>query len=690
MSHWLWNESPTINTDYDIEYFNDTGGDEGTLEVPFAVLAVYTEACGGGGGGGASNISDKFFPNDAASGGAGGAWCYKTWDTTGGGNFTFSVGDGGQGANYTASGCFGGKRGKDGGNSRVTYNFSGSSFMEAGGGESGGLSQEAFGGIFSGAEGGRNGRNTKREVSNTTDAQGGKGGGAGGQGAGSLVEGKFTVSYTIYERTCSGAGDGEVCYDNYYPYTEDVTGRLCGGPGGGGVGVGGNLLNEGIDADTNASGYYRVNGKPGSLYGGGGGGSSGGHCRTDYSDCGSRDLINGGWTAQGISPGGFGGCLFVRDIRLSNTRRGGDGGDGARGFVYFGANYEPPEITYLEIQTNENLDASPTQELTVEFITNYAHEVRLLDSSGREMFKITNLDENGHPKKVKDGTETFIADHLRSAVENGISPACDMFTFYAKGPGGEVSQQVQGCIYNDDCIKDIVIPNQGPYDPEKPVELTITIEDIDMPTIVQCSQGLRFSKDGGNTNSDSGTVLNGDNLILTTQSLPFSKDERGLEHHRKLYIEFGAGTGGCEVKRLEFTVITRRPETEEIFDFIDNSLGLPYPKIDTTLEEPTEYLINSNGPITVNEVELSDPYGVQIRVKDVAKSKPYTDRETWDNVRNQNDTNSEVRVNRASSGLQPWKEPNIIGVNELPPASGPSVVEPNVEYRDPPPPVPPD
>lgn len=690
MSHWLWNESPTINTDFDIEFFSDVEDETGTLEVPFAVLRVYTEACGGGGGGGASNSSPKFYPNDAASGGGGGAWCYKTWDVGVGGSFDYSVGRGGEGGQYSGGGCSGGERGTDGGNSRVTYTIGGtSSFMEAGGGESGGLTQEAFGGVFTGADGGRNGGDTKKVISSGADARGGRGGGAGGQGAGSRTEGKFTVNFTIYERECFGAGDGEVCYDNYYNFTEDLTAKICGGPSGAGVGVGGNLLNAGIDSNTDENGYYRIRGKNGSLYGGGGGGSSGGHCKTNYTDYDDRADINGGWTANGISPTGFSG-LFVTSITLSNTRKGGDGGDGARGFIYLAATYEPPEITYLEMPTNENLDASPTQELTISYITNYAHEVRLVDSSGREMFKITNLDENGHPQKVADGTKTFTADHLRSAVENGVSPACDIFTFYAKGPGGEVSQTIQGCIYNDDCIRDIVIPNQGPFDPNEPVELNITVQDIDMPTVVQSSQGLTFSKDGGSTNTSSDTVLNGDTLTLKTESLPFCKDERGLEHHRKLYIEFGTGDGACDVKRVEFTVITRRPETKEIFDLVDNKLALPYPKIDTTNVNPTEYLQNNNGPTLIDEVELSDPYGVQIRVKDMAKSKPYTDRETWYDVSAENGTNSEVRVNRSSSGLQDWKEPNIIGVNEIPPASGPAVVEPNVTYTDPPPPVPPD
>ena len=694
MSHWVWNESPTINTDYDIEFFSDTPKDTGTVEVPFAVLEVYTEVCGGGGGGGAANANVYFYPNDAASGGAGGAWGYKNWSVNQTVTFDYEVGEGGAGVKYSGGGCDGGGRGEDGGNSRITYNSGGSSvFMEAGGGEAGARSEQAFGGLITGADGGRKGTNTKRETSNTRDAKGGRGGGAGGLGAGSNTEGTFDVTWTVRQEVCywllddgpNGGTYREQCDETFNTFTETVTANICGGAGGDGVGVGGALLNSGVDADTAPDGSYRVNGKPGGKYGGGGGGSSGGHCDNNYSDCGSREYING-WTAGGIDPYGFIGCLAITEIRISNTRRGGDGGDGADGFVYFAANYEQPEITVLELPTNENLDSSPTQELTLTYVTNYAHDIWLTDSSGREMFRITNLDEDGHPAKAPDGTTTFIADHLRSKVEDGISPACDIFTFHAKGPGGEVTQDIQGCIYNDDCIKDINILDQGPFDPNVSVEVSgIRVEDIDMPTVVQASQGLTFEIDGSGSFTNSDTVENGAVLTLKTESLPFCTDERGIPHYRKLYLDFGTGEGDCEVKRVTFTVITRRPETAEIFDFTDNSLAFPYPKIDTTDAEPTEYLQNNNGPVTINEVELSDPYGVQIRVKDVAKSKPYTSRITWDDVNSENTSDAQVRVNRSSQGLQDWKEPNVIGVNELPPITGPCIVEADQTYTPPPP-----
>jgi len=673
-----WNKNPIYDTSKDIEFFSDVEDTTDTIIIPFAVIRVYTEACGGGGGGGKSNAdSQDAFPDDAASGGGGGAWCYKSWNVIKGDEFTFKVGKGGNGKTGQSG------VGEDGGDSEVSYTTGLANIpMIAGGGDGGARSAAAPGGVFSGADGGVNGRSTDVIISNNRDARGGRGGGAAGQGSGSRTNGLFTVNWSCCT-SWQGDGDsgGQVVWTclQYTNYSVDVEARICGGPGGAGVGVGGLLLNSGINADTAPGGYYRVNGKPGSLYGGGGGGSSGGHGKNVFTlfDSGYGDLQSATGSNQIIGGPFFFACygtvFTLSNIRLGTANSGaGDGGDGARGFVYLSANYKEPEILGVEIPTVYNLEGTPTKNMTCNYVTKYASEVWLNDSQGNEMFRITVTDAQGEPDKVPDGGTNFVST-LQSRVENGISPACDTFTFYAKGPGGQVSQQVQGCIYNDDCIKDVVIPNQGPFDPNEPVSINVKIEDIDMPTRIQVSSGLTFDIDFQGLNIGSSSLItNNQTVTLKTRTLPFCTDERGLQHYRNLYVEFGSGEGYCNVKRYDFTVITREPViAEQQIDFTDNSISFPYPKIDTTDVVPTEYLSNNNGPVPIQDIELADPYGVQVRVLDTEFSTSYT--KDFQDTRAQQSSDAQVQVNRSEAGLQAWRNPNIIGVNELPPATGPCI-----------------
>lgn len=671
---WNKDKNSFFDSSKDIEFFSDTAEEVNSLIVPFAVISVYSEACGGGGGGGRSNRSEHSFPDNAASGGGGAAWCYRTWDVAKGVELSYAVGKGGAGKTGSAG------IGEDGGNSTITYN-SGSVplVMTAGGGEAGGRSQAALGGSYSNADGGINGQSSDRIVSSQSgagnkDARGGRGGGAAGLGRGRRVNGKFTVNYSCcIEWRGDGDSGGQASWTcvAYGDFAVDVEAKICGGPGGHGVGVGGTLLNIAPDADTSPGGYYTVKGKDAVLYGGGGGGGSGGHSKTTYNPGDGADYTV---LQDAVGLGGFGGLgCFGTTFTLTNTKGPGNGGDGARGFVYLAANYKEPEIISVQIPTVFNLQGNPSKVLVCNFVTKYASEVRLVDSQGREMFKIVQTDGQGEPDKVPDGPQPFTS-FLQSKVEDGISPACDTFTFYAKGPGGEVSTQVEGCIYNDDCIRDVIIENKGPLDPNTDVVINVKVEDIDMPTRVQISSGATFDIDFAGNNLSSALVQNNQTVTIKTKSLPFCTDERGLEHYRKLYIEFGSGDGYCSVKRYDFTVITRAPVIkEQRIDFTDNNISFPYPKIDTTDAVPTAYLSNNNGPVPIQDIELADPYGVQIRVLDTEFSTSYT--KNFEDISAEKSSDAQVRVNRSSNGLQNWKNPNIIGVNELPPADGPCITE---------------
>lgn len=73
---------------------------------------------------------------------------------------------------------------------------------------------------------------------------------------------------------------------------------------------------------------------------------------------------------------------------------------------------------------------------------------------------------------------------------------------------------------------------------------------------------------------------------------------------------------------LTFEVITREPIVEEKFDFENNINKVPYPGKSNPLQlydytgsdTINEWLVvNSDGPIIIDDVELADPYGVQIK-----------------------------------------------------------------------------
>lgn len=96
---------------------------------------------------------------------------------------------------------------------------------------------------------------------------------------------------------------------------------------------------------------------------------------------------------------------------------------------------------------------------------------------------------------------------------------------------------------------------------------------------------------------------------------------------------------------LTFDIITREPIVEEKFDFENNINKVPYPGKNDPLQL-YDYtgpdiinqwlVVNSGGPIIIDDVELADPYGVQIK---------------------SNNSNIEVKSNRTNNQ---WVKPNLM------------------------------
>lgn len=589
---------------YDIEQFITTVG-SGTWTVPFAVIEVYAECCGGGGGGGKSNKGDDCTPDNAAGGAGGGAWCYKTFTGLEYGDvMEYVVGGGGDGKSG------GDGQGDDGGNSEISKP-GGVDRMRARGGKGGTKTPGGDGGTHSGSDGGKNGSDGQEAFSNGSDGSGGKGGGAAQLGSGSKA-GTCAFSTTV----CTFIKGVETCFD--------ITDYLntYGGPGGHGCGIGGAKENDGADSEC-----YEGKGKKGALYGGGGGGGTGGF---DSS------------------------CNFTPKMETSY-----DGGDGAKGFVYIAANYEPPEIVTSSITTqfSDNPERQPEDELTIKGSFKYANEV-IITSGGTTVYSQTK--EDG----IASINATFNSG-LQSDVENDLSPATAVYKLTAKGPGGQVSVDLTGKVYNDWCPSNLTVPNPALTDLEPNIDYVFnlgTISGIDMKVLAtptNCQVSVNF---GGFTAS-SVLVSNGDNIRVKMKAAEFNQTTTGKTIGTKLGYtndKTGSVTVGCET--FEFTFTTRGPQIkEDNFDFGDLLEQIPFQGPNDpwkyTEDEVAKQYLESPNKVLIEDIEITRPPGIEVKALDIEKQN---DRGVVTNVSENNSTNLEVRKDKSSLTPSPtnWVKPN--------------------------------
>lgn len=594
---------------YDIEEFITTVG-SGTWTVPFAVIEVYAECCGGGGGGGKSNQGDDCTPDNAAGGGGGGAWCYKTFTGLKYGDvMEYKVGGGGKRA--TSKGT-----GDEGGDSDISKP-GGISRMRANGGKGGALTPGGKGGIYVNADGGKNGMEGQEAFSNSDDGSGGRGGGAAELGSGSKA-GTCSFTRTMCAPVTGGQGDnGKQCFT----MTEKL--KVYGGPGGHGCGVGGKKLNDGAD-----SACYDGAGKDGALYGGGGGGGTGGFKN---------------------------GCGFTPNMEQTYA-----GGDGAKGFVYIAANYEPPEILTSSISTqfSDNVQRQPADELTIKGTFKYANEI-IISSGGSTI----------HSESTSDGGIDKI-DHtfssgLKSNVEGGISPATKTYKLTAKGPGGEVSVDLVGRVYNDWCPSSLAVPNPALTDLEPNTDYIFnlgTITGIDMK-VLATPVNSQVSVNFGGFTASSLLVSAGDNIRVKMKSALFNMTTTGKQIGERLGYtnpKTGSVTIGCET--FEFTYTTRGPRIkEDNFDFGDLVEQVPNqgpndPWKYTGDDEVKPYL-ESPDRIIIEDIEITRPPGIEMKALDKTKQN---DRGVVSNVSSNNSTNLQVRKGKADVTPSPtnWVTPN--------------------------------
>jgi hypothetical protein len=346
-------------------------------------------------------------------------------------------------------------------------------------------------------------------------------------------------------------------------------GNSYGGPGGDGVNI------FGVDQNNGGTATSNNDGKEGGLYGGGGGGGS----------------------------------------------QGSRGGYGAQGVVGFSYQHIQPFIVSSGISTQRSETGFPDDRLTISWQVENTSHVRLVEVDGGNetiFYEVSN--ENGVPRI---GSYKFNSGLQSTAGTD--SPAQMNYRIEAIGPGGKSTVDLTGFVYNDDCPTPFTIPDQVDVEPNETIIIGLGgLTGIDMKTSITASAGLQYDIDFSGGWTSNGFVEPGQSIRVRTTSLPFNTDisdnpTMGKQNIKEVYLDFGesrtAGQDYCY--RTTFKVITRAPIVEEIFNFADNKFNIPYPRDPsyTGDEEAKEYM-KSPTTVSVDEVELVDPYGVPIRADD--------------------------------------------------------------------------
>ena len=410
---------------------------------------------------------------------------------------------------------------------------------------------------------------------------------------------------------------------------------VAGGGGGGGGASWERNGNKGGDAGgwSTSGGTISAGGTGGDagFDGGGGGGGGGG-------------LSGGGGGAAGVDQstggggGGGGGSYYNSSVFDSLDAGTLDSGNGAVSIVY---DLWTPEITEFTVAPDPQTSGTgvPSDVVTITWSVVNANSVSITDIG-------TNLPLSGS-RTINTGLQS---------VAGSNSPATKVYTLTACAGSECTTDTVTAQVFNDNTPNTFKIPDQLNKEPQD--ILTITTQEItgiDMPTFVVCGPGVTVETDGGGFGTQRITT-NGRRITLRVETNPFNTDENGLVSDKNVYVTIGTVT-------FPFLVQTRAPVVLELFDFGDNQFTIPYPKIDTTDEIPTPYI---GSPTIVEEtasdwqVELENPFGVQIKTKDIQYSGPTTTQFT--DISSQNTSQAQVNVKRQGDidfDDNNWQSPNI-------------------------------
>jgi hypothetical protein len=447
-------------------------------------------------------------------------------------------------------------------------------------------------------------------------------GGRGGNAAGQARDG--------YSGGGGGGGGASAIINNA------GTAILVAGGGGGGGGAswqrngnkGGNAGGWSTTGGTVSAGG---NGGDASFDGGGGGGGGGGVSGGNGGAAGVDESTGGGG-------GGGGGSYYNSNIFDILDAGNVDSGNGAVSIVY---DLWTPEITEFTIAPDPQTSGTgvPSDVVTITWSVVNANSVSITDIG-------TDLPLSGS-RTINTGLQS---------VAGSNSPATKVYTLTACAGSECTTSTVTAQVFNDNTPNTFKIPDQLNKEPQEILTIiTQEITGIDMPTFVVCGPGVTVETDGGGFGTQR-IITNGQRIRLRVETNPFNTDENGLVSDKNVYITIGTVT-------FPFLVQTRPPVVLELFDFGDNQFTIPYPKIDTTDEIPKPYI---GSPTIVEDtasdwqVELENPFGVQIKAKDIKYSPPNTT--GFIDVSSQNTTQAEVNVKRQGDidfDDGNWKTPNV-------------------------------
>ena len=219
---------------------------------------------------------------------------------------------------------------------------------------------------------------------------------------------------------------------------------------------------------------------------------------------------------------------------------------------------------------------------------------------------------------------TYPITNLPQSTTGSNSPASRTYTLTACTGSVCDTEVLTVSVYNDNVATDnFTVDNRTNLEPNTTYTYSIgQLTGVDMNTTVSGGPGVSVSQDG-NTFSSSINAVPLSNIRIRFISLDFNKDPNGLTNSQSLYVDIGP-------LRKFFTATTRAPDVNETFDIANESDNLPYPDIDTIPSpSPVQYIVSNT--LLVNDIELSNPDGVEIKTN-----------------------NSNVQVRKKISGTSTW------------------------------------
>ena len=599
------------------------------------VKRIYAAAVGAGGGGGPRGGG-----SDNGGGGGGGGLSDGAIDALIDGNIQIRGGGGGKGSTSTGTGSRPGREGRE-------------SLVNTGGGSvSGG-----------GGDGGRTSRGGSGGNGNVQN-----GGDGGDEDDGNFGGGAAGFQGTAPER--SGRAGGGIDW-----VTGHSSGRLKtnfrdadgknGEPGGGG--------GEGHDSGSNRCG-------------GGGGGKayagwvildtpgdkkvlrSGEPIDIDYEDSVGR---NGDVTWNGYSNE----TQDIAEVTYTFTDE-----NGAQSEYFFDV---LPKVQIFNVsntpEPQQSLDAIPKYETTItwEGISIYTAEIQKRDGgvwgptvpphTYEELPPNNSYDADSweyEASKARSNIVQKVTDMRQSNADNStISPRRTKYRLVASDGYNEVTSVIDTNAYNDDFATDPDIQDLIGREPEEEVLIKFQLQGVDMPTRITGTNC--FVRDPFTLSYTTTAIYTAGSLVeVKVTTLPFNTDENGLVNERTDSLLIGR-------TNVSWTTQTRAPVVEELFDFGNNVQKIPFPQgapgaLETyTGSETAQSHIKSPTviypPTDIDnwDVELQNPWGVQIKAKDIKRQNKGDPRNQFSNLPG-NDT--ELEVNNQRFGDTPntnWTKPNI-------------------------------